>query len=115
MRICGIKLGHDGAIAVIEDERLIFCVEREKRGNNRRYQAIDNFDAVVAALAAQGLDPRDFDQFVIDGAWWRDGLRLVSSTEPVTLEWGPMIHWLRCGWKMACADANASGYQVEDL
>ncbi|OAF16579.1 nodulation protein NodU [Bradyrhizobium centrolobii] len=91
MRICGIKLGHDGAIAVIEDERLIFCVEQEKRGNNRRYQAIDNFDAVVVDLAEHGLDPHDIDCFVIDGAWWRDGLRLVSGAEPVTLEWASYV------------------------
>ncbi|WFU80326.1 carbamoyltransferase N-terminal domain-containing protein [Bradyrhizobium sp. CIAT3101] len=91
MRICGIKLGHDGAIALIEAGRLIFCVEREKRGNNRRYQAIDNFDAIVNDLAEHGLDPRDVDLFVVDGAWWRDGLRLRSGAEPVSLQWASYV------------------------
>ncbi len=31
MRICGIKLTHDGAIALVEDGRLVFCIEQEKR------------------------------------------------------------------------------------
>ncbi|MHC1950768.1 hypothetical protein IF803_41555, partial [Bradyrhizobium sp. UFLA06-06] len=29
MRICGIKLTHDGAIAVVEDGQLVFCTEQE--------------------------------------------------------------------------------------
>ncbi|WP_253075614.1 carbamoyltransferase N-terminal domain-containing protein [Bradyrhizobium sp. 131] len=69
MRICGIKLTHDGSIALIEDGRLVFCVEQEKRDNNPRYQSIDNLDAVVVALAERGLDASDVDQFVLDG-WW---------------------------------------------
>ncbi|NOJ44577.1 carbamoyltransferase N-terminal domain-containing protein, partial [Bradyrhizobium australiense] len=87
MRICGIKLRHDGAIALVEDGRLIFCVEQEKRGNNYRYQAIDNLDAIVAVLAEHGLDPRDVDQFVVDGGWWREGFQVLSGAEPVTLKW----------------------------
>ncbi|MEZ0032565.1 putative NodU family carbamoyl transferase [Bradyrhizobium japonicum] len=55
MRICGIKLTHDGAIAVVEDGRRLFCVEQEKRGNGPRYQSVDNLDAVVFALAEHGL------------------------------------------------------------
>lgn len=88
MRICGIKLTHDGAVALIEDRRLIFCVEQEKRNNNPRYQTIDNLDAIVVALAEHGLDPRDVDQFVIDG--W-DGevepkFRRLSGAVPITLK-----------------------------
>ncbi|WP_353026500.1 carbamoyltransferase N-terminal domain-containing protein [Mesorhizobium sp. M1399] len=67
MRICGTKLTHDGAIALVEDGRLVFCVEQEKRHNNPPYQTIDNLDVIVAALAEQGLNPCDVDQFVIDG------------------------------------------------
>ncbi|MGY3294250.1 putative NodU family carbamoyl transferase [Bradyrhizobium sp. LM3.6] len=33
MRICGIKLTHDGAVALIEDGRVVFCVEQEKLNN----------------------------------------------------------------------------------
>ncbi|MCA1457328.1 nodulation protein NodU [Bradyrhizobium sp. BRP22] len=93
MRICGIKLTHDGAIAVVEDERLVFCVEQEKRGNNPRYQTIDNLDAVVAILAEHGLVPQDIDQFVIDG--W-DGeveseFQVLSGAEPITLKGAPYV------------------------
>ncbi|RUU14292.1 nodulation protein NodU [Mesorhizobium sp. USDA-HM6] len=93
MRICGIKLTHDGAIALIEDGRLVFCIEQEKLDNNRRYQTIDNLDAVVAALADHGLDARDVDQFVIDG--WDGDLesqfQVLSGVTPITLKGAPYV------------------------
>lgn len=93
MRICGIKLTHDGAIAVVEDGRLVFCTEQGKRGNNPRYRSIDNLDAVVLALAEHGLDPQDIDQFVIDG--W-DGeiesqFQVLSGAVPITLKGAPYV------------------------
>lgn len=93
MRICGIKLTHDGSIALIEDGRLAFCVEQEKRDNNPRYQSIDNLDAVVVALAEQGLDASDVDQFVLDG-WWGEGeseFQVLSGATPITLKGAPFI------------------------
>ncbi|WFU54575.1 carbamoyltransferase N-terminal domain-containing protein [Bradyrhizobium pachyrhizi] len=93
MRICGIKLTHDGAIALVEDGRLVFCVEQEKRGNNPRYQVIDNLDIVVATLAEHGLTPQDVDRFVIDG--W-DGeiesqFKVLSGGASVTLKGAPYV------------------------
>ncbi|WOH63833.1 nodulation protein NodU [Bradyrhizobium sp. BWA-3-5] len=93
MRICGIKLTHDGTIALVDNGRLVFCVEQEKRGNNPRYQTIDNLDAVVVALAEHGLDPQDIDQFVIDG--W-DGevesqFQILSGAVPITLKGAPYV------------------------
>ncbi|MBR1163081.1 nodulation protein NodU [Bradyrhizobium elkanii] len=93
MRICGVKLTHDGAIAVVEDGQLVFCIEQEKRGNNPRYQSVDNLDAVVLALAEHGLDPRDIDHFVIDG--W-DGeiesqFQVLSGAVPIALKGAPYI------------------------
>ncbi|MCC8954645.1 nodulation protein NodU [Bradyrhizobium sp. Pear77] len=93
MRICGIKLTHDGAIAVVEDGRLVFCTEQEKRGNNPCYQSVDNLDAVVLALAEHGLHPRDIDQFVIDG--W-DGeiesqFQVLSGAVPIALKGAPYV------------------------
>ncbi|WP_027555863.1 nodulation protein NodU [Bradyrhizobium sp. Cp5.3] len=93
MRICGIKLTHDGAIALIEDGRLVFCVEQEKRSNNPRYQAIDNLDTVVAVLAEHGLDPQDVDHFVIDG-WdgeFESQFQLLSGMTPITLRGAPYV------------------------
>ncbi|MGF6878646.1 nodulation protein NodU [Paraburkholderia sp. MM5477-R1] len=91
MRICGIKLTHDGAIALVEDGKLVFCVEQEKRDNNPRYQAIDDLDAIATALAEHGFDAHDIDQFVIDG--W-DGVvesqfRVLSGSIPVSLKGAP--------------------------
>ncbi|MES5486881.1 nodulation protein NodU [Bradyrhizobium sp. INPA03-11B] len=93
MRICGIKLTHDGAVALVEDGRLVFCVEQEKRGNSPRYQVIDNLDVVVAALAEHGLNPRDVDHFVIDG--W-DGeiesqFKVLSGAASLTLKGAPYV------------------------
>ncbi|MDA9421068.1 nodulation protein NodU [Bradyrhizobium sp. CCBAU 53380] len=93
MRICGIKLSHDGAVALIQDGRLLFCVEQEKRNNNPRYQTIDNLDAIVDALAEHGLDPKEVDKFVVDG--WagrvKSQFRVFSGTAPVTLKGGPYV------------------------
>ncbi|MCZ4093180.1 nodulation protein NodU [Sinorhizobium psoraleae] len=93
MRICGIKLTHDGAIALVEDGRLVFCIEQEKRDNNPRYQTIENLDAVVTALARHGLSVRDVDQFVIDG--W-DGevesqFQVLSGVTALTLKGAPYV------------------------
>ncbi|WP_375789996.1 nodulation protein NodU [Bradyrhizobium sp. Pha-3] len=93
MRICGIKLTHDGAIAVVEDGRLVWCVEQEKRGNNPRYQTIDNLDAIVATLAEHGLGPRDVDQFVIDG--WvgevESQFQVLSGAASIALKGAPYL------------------------
>ncbi|ODR91751.1 nodulation protein NodU [Sinorhizobium alkalisoli] len=93
MRICGIKLTHDGAVALIEDGKLIFCIEQEKRNNNPRYQAIDNLDAIVQALNEHGLSVGDVDQFVIDG--WDGELesefQVFSEGLPITLSGAPYV------------------------
>ncbi|APG86783.1 nodulation protein U (plasmid) [Sinorhizobium americanum CCGM7] len=93
MRICGIKLTHDGAIALVEDGRLVFCIEQEKQDNNPRYQTVDNLDAVVAALAQHGLNPRDIDQFVIDGWDGEDEsqFQVLSGVAPLTLKGAPYV------------------------
>ncbi|RAZ85597.1 nodulation protein NodU [Mesorhizobium hawassense] len=93
MLICGIKLTHDGAVALVEDGKLVFCIEQEKRNNNPRYQAIDNLDAIVEALEEHGFSIGDVDQFVIDG--W-DGevesqFQVISEGAPITLSGGPYI------------------------
>ncbi|MGY3361835.1 carbamoyltransferase [Bradyrhizobium sp. GM0.4] len=93
MRICGIKLTHDGGIALVEEDQLVFCVEQEKRGNNPRYQSIDNLDAIVVALAEHGLALRDIDQFVIDG-WTGEvesQFQVFSGASPINLKGAPYV------------------------
>ncbi|MFE2753047.1 carbamoyltransferase N-terminal domain-containing protein [Actinosynnema sp. NPDC059335] len=72
MLICGIKASHDGGVAVIADDRLLFSTEMEKLGNGPRYSALDDLDRVTAVLAAEGISPSDVDRFVVDG-WWTAG------------------------------------------
>lgn len=93
MRFCGIKLTHDGAVALVEDGRLVFCVEQEKRANNPRYQTMDNLDAIVIALAEHGLAPRDIDQFVIDG-WegeFKSQFQVLSGAMSIKLKGAPYV------------------------
>ena len=44
MRICGVKFGHDGAVAVVEDGRLLFSVDLEKLGNGIRHCPLEDLD-----------------------------------------------------------------------
>lgn len=67
MKICGIKLTHDAAVAVIEDGKLLFSVEVEKVNNNPRYSAMNNLDFISDTLADFGLTMLDIDHFAIDG------------------------------------------------
>ena len=84
MIICGIKASHDGAVAVIENGRLLFSTETEKIENGARYSSLDDLRRVTAILAREGLSPTDVDQFVIDG-WYTTG---ADGTPAVTLKNG---------------------------
>lgn len=70
--ICGIKASHDGAVAVVEDNCLLFSVETEKLGNGERYSSLGGLQQVVDIFAGEGLSPSDVDQFVVDGWHTRD-------------------------------------------
>lgn len=72
MKICGLKLTHDGAVAGIENGKLVFCVEAEKLNNNPRYSRIDDMMVVSDILDEFNFIP---DQYVVDG--WK------HSTIPV--------------------------------
>lgn len=67
MRICGIKFGHDGAIAVIEDGRLVASIELEKLDNASRHCPLLDVDDVFRVLETVGLHREDIDHFAIDG------------------------------------------------
>ncbi|MBN9381669.1 MAG: nodulation protein NodU [Chitinophagaceae bacterium] len=67
MTICGIKLTHDGSIAVVDDNKLLFCVELEKIANNPRYTAIEDTGIIADILEQEGLKTDDMDAFVVDG------------------------------------------------
>lgn len=67
MLICGLKLTHDGSVAVIDGTHLRFSVELEKLSNNPRYSPLHDLDNAVRILASEGLTPDDIDAFVVDG------------------------------------------------
>ncbi len=67
MRICGIKLTHDGAVALIDEGKLIFCIEMEKVNNNPRFTEISNINTVVEILKRYGYSIEDIDLFAVDG------------------------------------------------
>jgi carbamoyltransferase len=67
MLICGLKLTHDGAIALIKDNTLLFSIEMEKLHNNPRFTAIEDTRLIAEVLQANGYDINDVDHFAIDG------------------------------------------------
>ena len=67
MFICGLKLTHDGAVALIEDNRLLFSVEMEKINNNPRYADIDELQKIEDVFNSMGYDLNAVNHFVIDG------------------------------------------------
>jgi carbamoyltransferase len=67
MLICGLKLTHDGAVAIIQDNQLIHCIEMEKRDNNKRFTEIKDLKEVEKILDSVGLQLSDVDVFAVDG------------------------------------------------
>ncbi|MDI3423367.1 carbamoyltransferase N-terminal domain-containing protein [Streptomyces luteolus] len=69
MLICGIKVSHDGGIAVLDGNRLLFSIETEKIDNSPRYSPLGDLRRVPEILRSEGVEPEDIDRFVVDG--WR--------------------------------------------
>lgn len=67
MLICGLKLTHDGSVAIVENGRLLCCIEMEKRNNNPRHSGIEDASVIADVLASEGIGLDDIDTFVIDG------------------------------------------------
>jgi carbamoyltransferase len=80
MIICGLKLTHDGAVALLDGDRLIFSTEMEKLANSPRYSPVADLRAVPRLLADFGYRPEDVDEWVIDG-WDGDKQGRVETTD----------------------------------
>lgn len=96
MLICGIKASHDGGIALIEDNRLVFSIEVEKLGNGRRYSTLGDLDRISEILLREGVDPAAVDQFVVDGWWPTEGaespiIPTARSGQPTRLPVAPYV------------------------
>ena len=78
MIVCGLKLTHDGGVALIDGDRLICSVEIEKLHNNARYSPLDDLAVLPRILGSFGYAPEQIDRFVIDG-WGGAELGVVSA------------------------------------
>lgn len=67
MLICGLKLTHDGAVALIEDGKLVFSIEMEKICDNPRFTSIEETTVISNILNEQGYDLSSIDIFSVDG------------------------------------------------
>jgi carbamoyltransferase len=65
--ICGLKLTHDGAVAVITDGRLLFSTEAEKVGNSPRHCALTDAAQIIDELCRRGVDPASVTHVAVDG------------------------------------------------
>lgn len=68
MKILGLKLTHDAAIALLDGPELIFSVEVEKINNNPRYTKMPSLDIIEEVLRREaGMNLEEVDYVVIDG------------------------------------------------
>ena len=75
MRILSFNPGHDGAVTLVEDARLVFSLEAEKESNHR-YAALSN----LVLLKAIG-ELRDVPDAVCASGWWaRDHDEFLSGS-----------------------------------
>ena len=70
MRICGVKLTHDAAVAVVKDGVLEFSVELEKMYNQPRYTAMRDLREIEDVLARFDLRSYDIQHWAVDG--WKN-------------------------------------------
>jgi len=72
MVICGIKLTHDGAMALIDGGKLVFSYESEKVANNKRhYHFTFQLSEIDALLRLYGYSFQSIHRIVLDG-WGRE-------------------------------------------
>lgn len=86
MLVCGLKVTHDGGVALIEDNALVASVEVEKLDNRYRYSELEWLPDVERVLAGFGRTAREVDSFVVDG--WGYGEQ--DPTVHTTNEHGPV-------------------------
>jgi carbamoyltransferase len=67
MIICGLKLTHDGAVSLIDNNKLVFSVEMEKINNNLRFSEISDLNIIPQILNSHGYSLNSVDLFAIDG------------------------------------------------
>jgi carbamoyltransferase len=86
MIILGLKITHDGAIALIDNGRLVFCHEMEKINNSRRFSEFNlDFAGIQNILSSYGYSIDGIDRIAIDGWGHTDNLEPKRFQLPVNL------------------------------
>jgi carbamoyltransferase len=67
LSIAGLKLTHDGAVALLHGNELECVVELEKVDNNARYSSIARLEQAAELLAHGTVPGPDIDSWVVDG------------------------------------------------
>ena len=104
MKILGIKTSHDGAMALIDNGKLIFSYEMEKLKNNNRIEAFNlTLAEMDAILNDYGYSLRTIDVIAVDG--WRNDKKTVLQSEQeadITLfKQGKLAEGLMIDFKLA--------------
>jgi carbamoyltransferase len=90
MKFCGIKVTHDGAVAVIDDGGLVLSCESEKVGNRPRYSRFDDLADIEDLLGGFGYSLGEMDVVAFDG-WHRPYKRRRWRGIEVELRLGPYV------------------------
>jgi carbamoyltransferase len=112
MKICGLKLTHDGAIALIDNDRLVFSIEIEKLNNNHRYAMIEDTAMIEKILNEQGYALQDIDHFAIDG--W-GGYNADELAIQPRLRIADACNYLSCENNGSLYELGVAQYQERDL
>src|SRR3954447_20174044 len=77
----GLKLTHDGGLALLDGNRLLCSHEAEKSANLHRHATLDAID-IPETLARYGVSLADVDRVVVDG-WMRARAGFAGREVPV--------------------------------
>lgn len=86
MKILGLKLTHDGGLALIDDGRLIFSYEMEKINNSPRLEKFNlSVQQVDDMLKRYGYTLETLDEIVVDG-WTNIDLYRKNELDKTTIK-----------------------------
>ena len=95
MTFCGLKLTHDGSIALIDGQHLVFCYEMEKLNNSPRYSPFNlNLQQINELLTEYGYSLDSVDRISIDGWTPQEQVYFDPGTGRIPVElagYGPLI------------------------
>ena len=112
MKICGIKLTHDGCVALINNGKLEFSIEMEKLNNNPRFTSIEDTNIIAKILSNFGYSVDDIDIFSIDG--WGGTYQDALAIQP-RLEIGDNKNYLSINFNGSASKIGVAPYSEKTL